>query len=101
MAPALRYTLLRFALFIGCCGLFWLLGLRGLALIVAGGVASMGLSLWLLQRPRDELSARIDERVQHRTAVKRSRWAAQIDADADAEDAEVGRDDRGPRESRS
>lgn len=54
---ALRYTTLRLALFLGWGGVLYLVGVRGifLALIAFGGSGIM--SLFVLQRQRDDMSA--------------------------------------------
>lgn len=85
----LTYTVLRLAIFAGCLALLWLLGLRApdqqLLLVVLAGVLSMAVSFVALKGPRQRLSARISDRVEHVVA----RRSAQPTDEAQ-EDRETG-----------
>ncbi|AKT51201.1 DUF4229 domain-containing protein [Arsenicicoccus sp. oral taxon 190] len=90
MNPGLRYSLLRLLLFFGCLIALWLVGLRGIALVVAAGLLSMVVSVWTLRGPREEFSARIASRVDERAARAEERGAHRV-SDEEAEEAELRR----------
>lgn len=89
-SPGLRYSLLRIMLFLGCLIVLWLVGLRGLTLVVLAGLLSMVASLFVLRGPREEFSARIASRVDERAARAEAAGAHRI-TDEEVEDAEIGR----------
>jgi antibiotic biosynthesis monooxygenase (ABM) superfamily enzyme len=84
-----RYSLLRIMLLFVCMLVLWLLGawlpaLRNpVWLLIATAVTSVTLSYFVLRGPREELARRLAQRVEARTARRRS--------DADIEDEELDR----------
>lgn len=83
MSPFLRYTLLRITAFAVCLFALWLIPpFRSnlLVLLFAAATVSMLISLRFLNGPRDEMSARIAERVDHRHEAQ---VGAHVGADAD------------------
>ena len=84
----LKYSILRLGLFAACLGLLWLVGLRSpdqqILLVALAALISMGLSFFLLRGPRDEVSARITEKLEKQGAA-----AGDADHDAADEDAEA------------
>lgn len=104
MAPLLKFTLLRIALFLAVLALLYVAGARSWLLLLLAAVISLALSYILLRGPRDELAAALAAR----SFRERTSWADEDaeaeDADADAEDADAdveGADaaDREPRRS--
>jgi uncharacterized membrane protein YfcA len=85
----LRYSLLRIMLLFGCMLVLWLLGawvpaLRDpVWLFLATAVTSVALSYVVLRGPREELARQLAQRVEERTARRRS--------DAEIEDEELDR----------
>lgn len=77
-SPLARYTLARAGLFVAALVPLWLLGARGLVLVLLAALASSIASLPLLSRQRDAVSAALAQRRQGR----RSR----LDEGARAED---------------
>jgi hypothetical protein len=59
----LRYTLLRLALLGATAGVLWLVGMRGLPLLLVALLVSGIISLVVLSRVRDEVSAALSNRV--------------------------------------
>jgi hypothetical protein len=59
----LRYTLLRLALLGATAGVLWLVGMRGLPLLLVALLVSGVISLVVLSRVRDEVSAALSNRV--------------------------------------
>lgn len=94
----MRYTVLRLLVFVGCLAALWLVGLRGednaLLLVAGAAVLSAVISYFALRRVREDYSAQLAERIERRTASKRTR-ADGSPTDEDAEDAEITRDDGG------
>ncbi len=84
-----RYTLLRLLIFFGCLVFFWLVGLRRpdqqVYLLIASALASVVLSYFVLRREREQFSAKIAERIERRSQVRRSATGV----DEEAEDAEL------------
>ncbi len=84
-----RYTLLRLLIFFGCLVFFWLVGLRRpdqqVYLLLASALVSVVLSYFVLRREREQFSARIAERIERRSQVRRSATGV----DEEAEDAEL------------
>ena len=84
-----RYSLLRIMLLFGCMLVLWLVGawlpaLRNpVWLLIATAIASVTLSYFVLRAPREELARQLAQRVEARTARRRS--------DADIEDEELDR----------
>lgn len=92
----LRYTVLRLLVFLGCLSLLWLLGLRGradlLLLVVGAALLSAVISYFALRRFREDYSAQLADRIEHRVAAKRAGGSSRP-TDEDAEDAEVAGDE--------
>ena len=88
----LRYALLRVLVFFAALALLWLLGLRGeenlVLLVVGAALLSMVVSFVALRRFREDTSAQIARRLEHRAETKRGRVPGGS-ADEAAEDAEV------------
>ena len=61
--PFLLYTVARVALFLGAASVLYLLGARGMLLILVALVVSGLLSFILLDRLRDSVSARVAKRM--------------------------------------
>jgi RsiW-degrading membrane proteinase PrsW (M82 family) len=80
-----RYSVLRLMMFFGFLLVLWLLGLRGLWLVLVAALGSMAVSYFVLAGPREEFSRRLAARVDERAAR-----AAQAPSDEDAEDEEAG-----------
>jgi membrane associated rhomboid family serine protease len=76
-----RYTAMRFLLFVGFFALFMLF-LDPLWAAVAGLLASMAASFFILRPDRERLAAGLEERVDRRIAKRRE----QIEAERTAED---------------
>lgn len=97
----LRYSVLRLLIFFGVLSLLWLLGLRDQdqqwMLLVLSALISMVLSYFVLARFREESTAELARRIEHRAQAKQARTRADTGADEAAEDAE---DERGPAEYR-
>lgn len=90
MSPFLRYTLLRITAFAVCLFVLWLIPpFRSnlLVLLFAAATVSMLISLRFLNGPRDEMSARIAERVDHRHEAE---VGVHVGAGADADEAASG-----------
>lgn len=85
----LKFTVLRLGIFFVCLGLLWLVGLRSpdqlFLLLLLAAVISMVISFFALKGPRDELSEKIDARVNRAIA----RRQATVSEDEQAEDKEV------------
>ena len=64
----LRYTLLRLLVFFGMMCALYLVGMRGILLLVISALASAILSVFLLAGPREQFAQQIDEKVQARRA---------------------------------
>jgi hypothetical protein len=88
----LRYALLRILVFLAAVALLWLLGLRGrddlLLLVVGAALLSAVVSFVALRRFREDTSAQIAERLEHRAESRRAR-ASEVTGDEAVEDAEV------------
>lgn len=88
----LRYTVLRILVFAATLALLWLVGLRGeddlLLLVVGAALLSAVISFFALRRFREDTSARIAERLEHRAESRRER-APRAGGDEEVEDAEV------------
>lgn len=94
----LKYSVLRLALLGVVAVVLYLLGLRGLPLVVAAPVLALMLSYVVLGRPRDEAAEAIAERRRARAAAG-PRVSRGAEADAAAEDASF--DAIPPRQARS
>ncbi len=95
----LRYTVLRILVFIGCLLALWLAGLRGpenaLLLVAGAAVLSAAISYFALRRVREDYSAQVAERLERRSAAKRTRSDGSPTDEA-AEDAEIAGDAQVP-----
>jgi hypothetical protein len=78
VGPFVRYSLLRLTLLAAVLGVLFLLGARGLLLVLLAVVISAALSYVLLAGPREAFVQRMIERSEAR--------ARRVDPDADAED---------------
>lgn len=88
MSPFVRYSLMRLTLLMGVLALLYLVGARGLMLLLLAAVISAGLSYVLLRGPRDELALRIVDRTEGRIQGKLDR---KVSADNAEEDADLER----------
>jgi hypothetical protein len=75
----LRYTLLRLLLFVVVAALLWIMGLRGLWLVMFAILGSGMISIFALSRSRDAASVSLSNRL--------SKFKRRIDERAAAEDA--------------
>lgn len=96
LSPFLRYTILRLLAFFACLLLLsaipWMRANLLVTLLVAATV-SMLVSLVLFNGPRDEMSVRLAERIEHRLEHKQARHATGASGrvrDEDIEDAQLG-----------
>ncbi|WP_131103549.1 DUF4229 domain-containing protein [Ornithinimicrobium sufpigmenti] len=76
-----RYTAMRFLLFVGFFAIF-ILFLPPLWAVVAGLLASMAASFFILRPDRDRLAANLEQRVEKQITRRRE----QIDSERTAED---------------
>lgn len=91
MAPLLKFTVLRLALFVAALAVLALMGAGGWLLLLLAAVVSLALSYVLLRGPRAELAAAIEQR----TARRLSADEQAEDADVDAADEDGDEDGRG------
>ena len=88
----LRYTVLRVLVFAASLALLWLLGLRGedelILLVVGAALLSAVVSFFALRRFREDTSAQIAERLEHRAEARRAE-GPRVGGDEEVEDAEV------------
>lgn len=84
----LKYTALRLLLFAAAAGLLYLLGLRGFLLLAIAFLLSGFVSLVVLNRTRDDVSAAITHRISEVNRRIDERAAAEDLPDADAGAAE-------------
>ena len=100
LSPLLRYSILRilaFAVALFLLALIPWMRENLLVLVIVAATVSMLFSLFFFNGPRDEMSARIAERVEHRVEVKHAHEAQAHrhgqprgqHADEAAEDAEI------------
>ncbi|HUB40191.1 MAG TPA: DUF4229 domain-containing protein [Streptosporangiaceae bacterium] len=80
MRATLTYTLLRLLLFLAAAIILALFGLRGIPLILMALIISAIISLLLLSRLRDRMSASLSGRI--------TRFGSKLDAGTKAEDAD-------------
>ena len=85
MAPLLKYTVFRLALFVAALALLAALGAGVIVAVVGAALISMLLSYLFLKRPREELARLIQERTERRLAVREKVG----EHDASIEDAAV------------
>ncbi|MFL6101444.1 MAG: DUF4229 domain-containing protein [Actinomycetales bacterium] len=89
----LRYTVLRLLLFLGCLLAFFLVkdltGIPTGAVVILAAVASLALSLVVLRGPREELAARMAQRVDSRLPARAVEGSDEAVEDAEVERAEV------------
>ncbi|YAL83785.1 DUF4229 domain-containing protein [Dermacoccaceae bacterium W4C1] len=64
----MRYTLLRLLTFFAVLMILWLIGLRGILLLVVTALISSIISLVALAGPREDLARKIDAKVTERRA---------------------------------
>jgi len=92
----LRYSLLRLLVFLGCVSLLWLLGLRGredlLLLVVGAALLSAVISYFALRRFREDYSAQLAQKIEHRSAAKQGAPRTKSGDEVD-EDSEVSGDE--------
>jgi hypothetical protein len=95
VAPFLKYTVLRLALFVAALAVFALLGAGGLLAVALAAFTSLALSYVLLRGPREELSRALAERADPNRPRRLGRLDRRVAEDAAAEDAadDAGRDD--------
>ena len=70
MAPLLKYTVFRLALFVAALALLAALGAGLIVAVVGAALISMLLSYLFLKRPREELARLIQDRTEKRLAVR-------------------------------
>ena len=70
MVPILKYTVLRLALFVAVLALLVVLHAGPLISIAGAALVSMMLAYLFLRRQRDEVTARIAERMEQRAALR-------------------------------
>ena len=80
---ALRYSLLRLLLLLGCLCVLWLLHLRGALLLVVTLLVSVPLSYVVLRGPREAMTQQVADRMARRMPQPGA------DVDTTAEDAEA------------
>lgn len=95
--PFLRYTAQRLLLLVAVLGLAWIVGLRGLLLVVVGVFGSGLLSLVLLSRSRDAASVALSDRMSSANRRIQRRAAAEDAWDEQARAAGEGREAPGER----
>ncbi|MCI2238860.1 DUF4229 domain-containing protein [Paenibacillus sp. TRM 82003] len=100
MGATLKYTVLRLGIFVLCLLLMSALGARGWLALAVAAVLSVLLSLLLLRRQREEMAARLQQRVEGRlqggqggatsaratSRFEKSRFAKGVQDDNAAED---------------
>jgi len=90
MSYTVRYSLVRILIFLGCLGLFRLMGLENLlVLLLVAATVSMLISVFALSGMRDRMSAEIVER------SARRRGEAPVEDEAPARPARRRRRDAG------
>lgn len=86
----LRYTVLRLLLFFGCLLAFFLVkdvtGMPTAAVVILAAVASLALSLVVLRGPREELAARMAQRIDSRLPAQPADGSDEAVEDAEDED---------------
>jgi Protein of unknown function (DUF4229) len=80
----LKYSVLRLALFVGLLAVFAVLGAGKIVALIGAALVSMMLSYLFLRRPRDEVTAVLAERMEHRAARRGPSASAQDEALEDA-----------------
>jgi hypothetical protein len=94
----MRYTVLRLLLFLGCLLVFFLVkdvtGIPTVAVVVLAAVSSLALSLVVLKGPREELAARMAQRIDSRLPARPAEGSDE--AVEDAEDDARRRSDGPP-----
>ncbi|WP_402462162.1 DUF4229 domain-containing protein [Isoptericola aurantiacus] len=93
--PLVIYTVLRLVIFAGALGVGYLVGLRGLLLVLVGVVVAFAVAYLALPRQKDAAAVWIAERAQRRAQGKEGLNKV-IDEDAAAEDAAVDSDGGSP-----
>jgi hypothetical protein len=83
MGPVIRYSVYRMGLFVAAVAVVYLLGARGLLLLVLSLLVSLALSYVLLRGPRQDVARALQERTERRLPPRRP------GVDEAAEDAAV------------
>lgn len=81
----MRYTLLRLLVFFAFLLAGYLVGLRGILLLVLSALVSAIVSVVLLAGPREELANKIDAKVQQRRAKAEENRALEDEEDEEAD----------------
>ena len=85
----LRYTVLRLLLFLGCLLAFFLVkdltGIPTAAVVILAAVTSLALSLVVLRGPREELAARMAQRIDSRLPARPAEGSDEAVEDAEDE----------------
>lgn len=82
----MRYTLLRLLVFFAFLLAGYLVGLRGILLLVLSALISAIVSLVLLVGPREDFAATIDAKVQQRRAKAQENRSLEDDEDDEDDD---------------
>ncbi|WP_129665451.1 DUF4229 domain-containing protein [Phytoactinopolyspora endophytica] len=93
----LRYTLLRLLVFAVIAALLWLVGFRGYPLLLSAVFVSGVISVIVLRRSREDVSASLDNRV----STIRERLQSRTEAEDAWNDAEREQRERGEAEHES
>lgn len=99
VAPLLKFTVLRLALFVAALAVLALFGARGWLLLLLAAVVSLALSYVLLRGPRAELAAAIEQRTARRLGSDEQAEDAEAEAATDTNDGD-GDGDTGGRAPR-
>lgn len=101
LSPFVRYTILRLLAFFACLlvlsAIPWMRD-NLIVLLLAAATISMLISLFFFNGPRDEMSAKLSERIEHRLETKSAQRADGAGTgtsrlrDEDAEEAEMAAD---------
>lgn len=90
----MRYTVLRLLLFLGCLMVFFLVkdlvDIPTAAVVVLAAVASLALSLVVLKGPREQLAARMAQRIDSRLPARPAEGSDEAVEDAEDEARRTG-----------
>ncbi|QQS01421.1 MAG: DUF4229 domain-containing protein [Austwickia sp.] len=98
LSPFVRYTILRLLAFFACLLLLFAIPWmreNPLILLISAALLSAVLSLFFFRGPRDEMSGKLAERIEHRMEHKQAAHARRADGrvrDEDTEEAELAAD---------